>query len=376
MLLFDRYLAGQLLIYFGFFSLVLVAVYWVNRAIGLFDRLIAGGSNVATFLEFTALALPNVVVAVLPVSALVATLYGVNRLAGDNEMVVAQTAGLSPWRLARPVLIFGLLVALMVSVLAHGLVPASRTALAERGAEVSQDVTARFLREGEFLDPGDNVTVYVREITDQGELLGLFLQDRRSPAVRTSYTAERALLVRAGGGTRLVMFNGMAQSLDARTRNLVITTFDDFTYDLAALAGTDDGREPDPRELSTVALLQADAATQALTGEDAATLRHEGHSRFSEALFAFALPLMALGFLLLGGYSRLGLWRQVLATVVAAVMLKMLDNVAAATARDDAALWWAVYLPALATLALGVGLVGREALGGGRRPRPFGEAAA
>lgn len=363
MALFDRYLAGRLLIHFGFFSLVLVAVYWVNRAIGLFDRLIAGGSDVAVFLEFTALALPNVIVAVLPVSALVATLYALNRLSGDNELVVAQTTGLSPWRLARPVLVFGAVVAAMVSVLAHGLVPLSRTTLAERGAEVTRDVTARFLREGEFLNPGDGVTVYVREITDQGELLGLFLQDRRSPEVRTSYTAERAVLVRAAGGTRLVMFDGMAQSLRTEDRSLVTTTFEDFAYDLAGLAGTGEARERDPRELWTPALLRADAAAQAITGEDAATLRHEGHSRFSEALLALGLPLLSLGFLLIGGYSRMGLWRQILAAVVAAILLKMLDNVAATLARGDAALWWAMYLPGLATLALGAGLVWRDARG-------------
>lgn len=360
MALFDRYLAGQLLIYFGFFSLVLVAVYWVNRAIGLFDRLIAGGSNVATFLEFTALALPNVIVTVLPVSALVATLYGLNRLSSDGELVVAQTTGLSPWALARPVLAFGLVVAVMVSVLAHVLVPASRTALAERGEALSRDVTAGLLREGEFLNPGAGVTVYVREITPQGELLGLFLQDRRSPTVRTSYTAERALLVRAGRGTQLVMFDGMAQSLETADRSLVTTTFDDFAYDLAGLAGADGARSRDPRELPTIALLRADADAQALTGADAAELRFEGHDRFATALMALGMPLMALGFLLLGGYSRLGLWRQILGAVVAAILLKMLANVAGAAAREDAALWWAPHLPGLATLALGVALVWRS----------------
>ena len=106
---FDRYVTGRLLMHFGFFALVLVAVYWVNRAIGLFDRLIAGGSNLTVFLEFTALALPNVVAVVLPVAALVATLYTVNRLAADRELVVAQTAGIGPWRLLRPVAAFGAL---------------------------------------------------------------------------------------------------------------------------------------------------------------------------------------------------------------------------------------------------------------------------
>jgi lipopolysaccharide export system permease protein len=362
---FDRYLAGQLLTYFGFFSLVLVAVYWVNRAIGLFEDLIAGGAGVGLFVQFTALALPNVIFVVLPVSALVAVLYGVNRLAADSEMVVAQTAGLGPWALLRPVLVFGMLVALMVSVLAHGLVPASRTALAERSAELGRDVTTRFLREGEFLHPGEGVTVYVREITEAGELLGLFLQDRRGGETRTSYTAERALLVRGETGARLVMFEGMAQTLAVADRNLVTIRFKDFAYDLAGLAGMPEARDRDPRELSTAELLRADPLLQTETGDDRAELRAEGNMRFAEAAFALAVPVLALGFLLQGGYSRMGLWRQILAAVIAAVTLKMLANVAEAAARDDAALWWTIHAAPVATLAIGLGLIARAA--GGRR---------
>ena len=41
----DRYLLSQLLGLFGFFSLVLVAVYWINRAVGLFDQLIGDGQS-------------------------------------------------------------------------------------------------------------------------------------------------------------------------------------------------------------------------------------------------------------------------------------------------------------------------------------------
>ena len=245
---FDRYLSARLLMHFGFFALVLVAVYWVNRAIGLFDRLIADGSSLKLFLAFTALALPNVVALVLPVAALVATLYVVNRMAADSELVVAQTAGLGPWRLVRPVLAFGLVVGVMVAVLAHALVPVSRAALAQRGEALSEDVTARLLREGEFLHPAAGVTAYVREIAEDGALLGLFLQDRRDGGVSTTYTAERAYLVPAegGGGPRLVMLDGMAQTLDALSRTLIVTTFADFAYDLGRLTGAERVRRPDP----------------------------------------------------------------------------------------------------------------------------------
>ena len=361
---FDRYLAARLAAFFGFFALVLVAVYWINRAIGLFDSLVAGGSSLAVFLEFTALALPAVIAAVVPVAALVATLYGVNRLASDSELIVAQTAGLGPWRLARPVALFGAGVAAMLLVLAHGLEPAARTALAERGAMLSRDVTARFLKEGEFLHPGDGVTVYVREITPEGELLGLFLQDRRNPAAVTTYTAEQAYLVRAGEAARLVMLAGTAQTLDD-ARSLVTTRFDDFAYDLDGLAGEGGARRRDPRELPTPALLAAGPAARKVTGADAAELRYEGHARFAGPLFALALPLLALGCLLQGGYSRLGLWRQIAAAVVLAIVLELLGNVAERRALETGGWGWAYASPGLA-LALALGLIWRAGLG--RRP--------
>ena len=58
---------SQLLVMFGFFALVLVALFWINRAVVLFDRLIGDGQSTLVFLEFTALGLPKLIVTV-PVS--------------------------------------------------------------------------------------------------------------------------------------------------------------------------------------------------------------------------------------------------------------------------------------------------------------------
>jgi lipopolysaccharide export system permease protein len=363
--LFDRYVAGYLLIHFGFFSLILVAVYWVNRALGLFDDLIAGGSNLWVFLRLTALALPGVIAAVLPVSALVAAIYGVNRLSADSELVVARTTGLSPWRLARPVAAFGLVVALLLSLLGHVLVPMSRTALAEGRVALADDVTARFLKAGEFLQPARGITVYMRAITEEGRLLGLFLQDRNDPGSVTTYTAESGLLVRDGQGTRLVMVDGTAQTMDVATRSLITTLFADFTYDLAALGGDGGGtRRMDPRELPTAMLLRAGPEAVAATSEDRAKLLYEGHARFSEAIFAAALPLLALGFLMLGGFSRLGLWRQISGAVLVAVAARMAANAAETAARGDANLWWLAYAVPALTLLLATLLIWRGTFGG------------
>ncbi len=107
---FDRYMLSQLMMLFGFFALVLVTVYWINRAVVLFDRLIADGQSAWTFLEITALTLPYVIRIVLPVAALVAAIYATNRLSGESELVVMRATGFSPFRIARPVVYFGLIV--------------------------------------------------------------------------------------------------------------------------------------------------------------------------------------------------------------------------------------------------------------------------
>ena len=114
---FDRYLLSQLMVFFGFFALVLVMVYWVNQAVRLFEFLIADGQSAAVFLEFTALTLPNVIRAVLPIAAFVASVYTTNRLSSESELVVVQSMGFSGFRLARPVLAFGIIVAILTSVL-------------------------------------------------------------------------------------------------------------------------------------------------------------------------------------------------------------------------------------------------------------------
>ena len=210
---FDRYLLSQLLALFGFFSLVLVAVYWVNRAVGLFDQLIGDGQSALVFLEFSLLTLPNVIRLVLPVSAFAACVYAINRLMQESELVVMQATGFSAFRLARPVLYFGLSVAMMHLVLTHVLVPMSQVRLADRSAEVSENVTARFLNEGRFMHPAAGITLYIRKITPLGELRDIFLSDERDAAQRVVYTAEKALLVRGDNGPNLVMLDGVAQRL-------------------------------------------------------------------------------------------------------------------------------------------------------------------
>ena len=358
---------SQLMVLFGFFALVLVGVYWVNQALQLFDRLIGSGQTAMVFLELSVLTLPNVIRLVLPVAAFAAAVFVANRLTSESELVVMQATGFSAWRLARPVLYFGGVVAVLLAILMNVLVPASRTELNLRSAEIAENITARFLVEGAFLHPADGITLYIREITPEGELHDIFLADARSATQQTTYTAKRALLVRDDSGPKLVMLDGLAQTLRVDGQRMFTTGFSDFSYDIGALMTDAGAQRRSVDEVSTWQLLHPTEALLAETHETQAVFLYEGHTRLAQPLVAIAVALLGFSALLIGGFSRFGLWRQIMAAVVLLIVTQLLNNAAASIGSSDARYWGLAYGPALFG---GLAAAGMLWLAGRPRRRP------
>lgn len=341
---FDRYLLSQFLALFGFFSLILVLIYWINRAVGLFDRIIGDGQSALVFLEISLLTLPNVIRVVLPVSAFAAAVYTTNRLTQDGELVVMQATGFSAFRLARPVIYFGLSVTLMLVLLYNVIVPASRTVLAERTAEISANMTARLLVDGTIMHPTAGITLYISEISENGELRDVFLADGRSKTISTTYTARRALLVRGDVEPKLIMFDGMSQSYALDKKRLSVTHFKDFTYDLGGLITSDTTVRRSLDELSTLELLRPTEALITETASSRAAFLADGHARIAQPFLALATSLIGFAALLLGAFSRFGLWRQIVGAVVLLIVIQMINNAGTAAALQSAMAWPLVYL--------------------------------
>ncbi|WP_299692941.1 LPS export ABC transporter permease LptF [uncultured Tateyamaria sp.] len=353
---FDRYLLSQLLVLFGFFSLVLVAVFWINRAVQLFDRLIGDGQTALVFLEFTVLGLPRLVTTVLPIATFAATIYVTNRLNNESELTVMASTGSSPWRLARPVFLFGLISAVMMTVLSHDLVPRASAQLSEREVEISQNITARILTEGTFLSPVRGVTFYTREIGEDGVLRDVFVADRRDPSTRMIYTAAEAYLVRNDTGTSLIMVDGLAQRLLPDGLRLSTAKFQDFSFDISGLMRSDATVAERISNMSTWRLLQDRDALLA-EGTSAGALAEETHSRFARATFCVVTALIGFATLLVGGYSRFGVWREI---VIAFLLLLALDGTRSTLTDpvlDDASKWWILYAPSVVGAVIVTGML-------------------
>ncbi len=355
---------SQLMVLFGFFALVLVSVYWVNQAVQLFDRLIAAGHSATVVLEFTLLSLPKVVGQVMPLSAFAAAVYVTNRLSNESELTVVQATGYSPWRLARPVAVYGLILAAMTAALSHVLIPASGAQFAQREAEIAESLSAKLFREGVFLNPSEGVTFYIREITPAGELRDVYLSDRRRADRPVTYTAERAFLLREDAATRLVMVDGMAQTLFRADRRLSTTSFDELAYDVSSLVAARGPPRPNVRTLSTLALLGDPGRAAGITGQDLGRVLQEAHLRFTEPLLVAVAALIGFSTLVAGGFSRLGMGRRIALAIFLLVLVEVAKGAVVTPVRNNPALWPAVYLPAALGFAISAWMLWQAA-----RPR-------
>jgi len=330
---------------FAIFALILIGVYWIGRAIGLFDELIGDGQSLRVFLEIMLLFLPQVVAIVLPVGAFAATLFVNNRLHSESEMVVMQAAGLSPMRLLRPYVMFSLLVAALAAVLSHYLVPRSMVRLAQRQFELTQDMGARLIVGGRFLHPSDGVTFFVGRVGKDGSLYDIFLYDQRAAGRDITYTAKKAVLVRKQDQARLVMYQGLIQTFNQNSQHLSKIQFKQFLFDVGTLTGAKNTRHFNLQNFGTLALLNPTPEMIKQSATSRSQMILTAHQRIEQPLQSLVYPLIGMAFLMLGGFSRFGVLRQVLAAVAFVIALSTLAVMLRGIVRNDIGFWPLLYLP-------------------------------
>lgn len=347
----DRYILAQLIAAFGFFVLVFTGVIWLTQAVRLVDTVVASGQGPGIFLTLSLLVMPQVFVIVLPLSAMGAALFAINRLYGESELVVMMSAGLGPLGLLRPVVMFGAMIGAAMAVVLMLLVPIAGTALADRTQAIRSDLATALIVERQFLHPLTGITLFISDTSRQGEMGGVFLNDQRDPERAVTYSAERAILVRDGAEARLVMRDGVALTLNQRSQQMNTVQFDQFVFDLSDLLADQTERVLRPSEYSVRDLLWPSDEMLAAGRYDLGDFVAEAHYKLTLPLLTVIFPMLALVTILAGGYRRSGFGRRVIVAVSVAVVLQVLTFTTRSRVQSDPALWPLMYLPILLGLA-------------------------
>ena len=131
MRLIDRYLLRQLVAPTLWAIVAATGLALLSTSLTQLDLIVSGGQNALVFLKATALAMPQLINMVLPVSVFVAALITLNRLQTDQELVVCFAGGMSRWRVIAPALRLAAVLALASLVINLWIQPASHRAMRE-----------------------------------------------------------------------------------------------------------------------------------------------------------------------------------------------------------------------------------------------------
>jgi len=224
---------------FAAFVIVLVsltAVIWVTQALRDIDIVTNQGQNILVFVGITGLIIPLLVLVIAPIAVLIAVAHVLNKLSNDSEIIVMNSAGISPWVLFRAFVPAVLLVSILVLAISSYFAPKGLRMLRDWLTEVRADVVSNIVQPGRFTSIETGVTIRIGERRNNGQLVNIFLDDRRDPAERVTVLAETGDLLDNDQGTFLVLQKGMVQRQQTVQRDPAIVAFDRYAFDLSQFA--------------------------------------------------------------------------------------------------------------------------------------------
>ncbi len=345
MTIFGRYLFGQAANALLVILLTLTLVVWLATALKELSLITSQGQGILLFLQMTMLSLPSLMALIAPNAMLMASLYTLDRMNGDSELIVMTASGAPIWRIGAPIVALASIVALLVLIANVWVTPASMRELRSFITHVRADLISQVIQPGRFSSPEGGLTFHIRDRSMNGDLLGLLVHDERDDKQVMSYLAERGRIIDNDEGSFLIMLDGYVHRYSnegtEKDKDVQIVAFDQNMLDLSEFSPKDSSvKGLKPREAYTSELLSPDMTT-AEVQRNYPQLRAELHDRLATPLYPLVFAFVAIAFLGHARTTREGRWWQIIAAFGIAVGLR----VAGITAGNMAVITpWAILL--------------------------------
>ncbi len=320
-MVFDKYLFRSILIATVFMTLTLATIIFLSQSLRFLELVIESGASSKMFWILTFLALPRFFEVVVPIALMAATLFTYNRLTMDSELVVMRSAGYSPMRLARPVLILSVLTTCFLLFVTTWLAPVSLSQMQQLRLVLKSQYSSLLIKEGVFNAFGDNLTVYVEDRKKDGEMEGIMIHDT-SPEWEYPVTivAQKGYIVTSDQGQQVIVDEGWRQTFNPDTGALDKLSFERYSIDLPE---SEDVRQRwvEPDERTFLQLLNPDLSVERDQDNVEEFLR-EAHRRIISPFLAMTFTVLSLAFLLLGPLNRRGQSWRIIAAIVSVVLIQ------------------------------------------------------
>ncbi len=311
---------------FGAFLVVLVSltgVIWITQALRDIDLMTNQGQSILVFVGITSLIIPSLMLIIAPISLFIAVAHMLSKLSADSEIIVINAAGISPWVLFRAFVPVTLVVSVLLAITSAYFAPQGLRMLRDRLTEVKANVVSNIVQPGHFISIENGVTMHIRARQPDGQLLGVFLDDRRNPEERVTILADAGDLLENESGTFLVLRSGTVQRYQVNRRDPSFVVFDRYALDLSRFAAGPSAVKYSIRERFLWQLIAPDPNDPALVAQPR-QFSAEMYDRLLGPVYPFAFVIIAFAYLGLPRTTRQSRTTSLIGAVGGMVLLRLI----------------------------------------------------
>ena len=330
----------------------LAGVVWIVQALRKLDIVTAKGAAVLMYLQLTTLAVPMLFLAIIPIALLIATVFTINSLNSNSELVVINASGASNWVLVKPLLTLALLCSLLVGFVGHFVISWSLINLKSRAAEMKADLVSIVVQEGAFSQIEPGLTFHIAKRDAGGLLGGILISDERDEKISVVYTAREGVVTKINNNSVILLKNGEIHQRNHEDGSVTVITYQSYAFDLSTFAGKIQQLVLRPKERTTFELINPYADDKFYKTQPG-LYRAAIHERFSEMLWPFTYVILILAFAGQARSTRQSYGTAIAAGVAMAIILRGIAFSGVSSLKSDPNAVYVVY--AMPLLGIGFG---------------------
>ena len=299
MRLINTYVAVNFIRTFFIVLFVISTLAWLTQIIDDLTLILDRDRSIADFFSLTILLYPYIVSIIAPSSVLIASIIVIDRMTRDSEMVILNASGISLIQKISPFLVATIFITFLIYILSIHISPMAMKDFREKINEIKSDIISSSFKKNEFRSPNGDYTIYVSEISDNNDFLGIIIKDMQSSDIIITYTAKVARIIDVEDQIILEMENGKiySENLNLSDKETSAIVFEEYKINLSNIFKAVDSSyfkasEKSLRELFNISNISS--------GEDRAKrieYMNEAHMRISNPLYAIAFLFISLFFL-------------------------------------------------------------------------------
>jgi len=325
-----RELFSPFLVSLLIFSMILL----MGRTLRFSDLLINKGLALLDLAQLITYIFIPFLVYIIPMSVLLSVLLALGRLSVDNEITSMKSSGISLYQLIVPVGAFSFIAFCLTGMIIIYAYPWGFASLREFAYKIAKTSSEIGLQERVFNDSFDGMIIYVDKISVRGgSIQGIFISDRRDPAISTTILAKEAF--RESDPVALAinmrLYNGQFHRVSNDLETIQMGNFDtyDIVLDLKSAFGELKKKKRKYREMSLSEMLRS-LKMSGMQKQELIEIKIEYHKKFAIpfASFVFGLIGIPLGIRKIRGGKSYGFTISLMVILAYYLLMLMAETLA------------------------------------------------